>query len=251
MLHGIRASLLAAVFLFVTACSSTPNSSSVPNFSGTWERYPDPYAVFTDNAFAVDPPAPDGGPTLKQPYAREYKAYVERKAKASREGKPLIDASTQCLPEGMPTIMGAIYPIEIVQTDNKFVVLAEFLTQTRRVYMNEEMPSLEDISPGYNGYSVGHWEKGTLVIETIGVREDVTFYAIPHSENMKITERIRFTGPDTLENQVTIDDPAYLAKPYVFTFGYRRAKDYRIMEYICDNNRNTFDAEGNVGLELP
>ncbi len=255
--HSIRAALLTAGVLFVAACSTTPDpssvatSSSVPDFSGTWERYPDPYAVFTENAFAVEPGAPDGGPTLKQPYASEYKAYVERKNKAFRDGKPLMDASTQCLPEGMPTIMGAIYPIEIVQTDDKFVVLAEFLTQTRRVYLNEEMPPLEDIALGYNGYSVGHWEKDTLVIETIGVREDVTFYAIPHSEEMKITERIRFTGPDTAENQVTIDDPAYLAKPYVFTFGYRRAKDYRIMEYICDNNRYTNDEDGNVEIELP
>jgi hypothetical protein len=67
---------------------------------------------------------------------------------------------------------------------------------------------------------------------------------------MKVTERLRLTAPDLIENQVTIDDPEFLAKPYTFTFGYRRMTDYRIMEYICDNNRNRFDADGGVSLEV-
>lgn len=242
--------LLSAVMLMACLSVGVSASEAPADFSGTWERYPDPYAVFTEDAFAADPPAPDGGPKLKEPYAREYEEYVKRKAEATRQGKPLADASTQCLPEGMPTIMGAIYPIEIVQTPQQIVVLAEFLTQTRRIYLNEEMPDEEEIFPGYNGYSVGHWEGETLVVETIGVREDVTFYAIPHSAQMRIVERLRLTAPDRLENQVTIHDPVYLAEPYRFTFGYRRNPEYRIMEYICDNNRNRFDEDGNVSLEV-
>jgi hypothetical protein len=67
---------------------------------------------------------------------------------------------------------------------------------------------------------------------------------------MKVTERLRLTGPDLLENQITIDDPEFLAKPYTFTFGYRRNPDYRIMEYICDNNRYHLNEEGGVDLEV-
>lgn len=225
-------------------------SGATPDFSGTWERYPDPYAIFDEMPFADDPPPPGGGPTLKAPYAGEYKQLMQRRAEASRKGQPLADPSTQCLPEGMPTIMGAIYPIEIVQTPAQIVVLAEFLTQTRRIYLNEKMPPLDELSPGYNGYSVARWEGATLVVQTTGVREDVRFLEIPHSAQMKVTERWRLTAPNLLENQVTIEDPKFLAKPYRFTFGYRRNPQYRIMEYICDNNRNRFDAEGNVSLEV-
>jgi hypothetical protein len=225
-------------------------SCATPDFSGTWERYPDPYAIFNETPFAEDPPAPGGGPALKEPHASEYKKLIQRKAEASKQGKPLADPSTQCMPEGMPTIMGAIYPLEIVQTRRQIVVLAEFLTQTRRIYLNEQMPAFEDISPGYNGYSVAHWEGETLVVQTIGVREDVKFFEIPHSAQMKVTERLRLTGPDLLENQITIDDPEFLAKPYTFTFGYRRNPDYRIMEYICDNNRYHLNEEGGVDLEV-
>ncbi|MDY6946558.1 MAG: hypothetical protein SXG53_12615 [Pseudomonadota bacterium] len=233
-----------------TAPEATHPGKASPDFSGTWERFPDPYAVFNDNPFAEEPPPPNGGPQLKEPYASEYQTLTERKAAAMKAGKPLADPSTQCRPEGVPTLMGAIYPIEIVQTPQQLVVLTEFLTQTRRIYLNEKMPPLDDISPSYTGHSVAHWEGQTLVVQTLGVREDVRFVDIPHSAQMTVTERIRLTGPDLLENEITIDDPAFLARPYRFTFGYRRNPDYRIMEYICDNNRNKFDAEGNVSLEV-
>ena len=236
---------IVAILLMATA-----SRAATPDFSGTWERYPDPYAIFNDTPFADDPPAPGDGPQLKEPFASEYKSLMEKRKMSAREGKPLVDPSTQCIPEGMPTIMGAIYPIEILQTPKELVVLAEFLTQTRRVYINEKMPAQEDILPGYNGYSVGHWEGNTLVVQTTGVREDVKFYNIPHSSQMKITERLRRTGPNLIENKVTIDDPQFLVKPYQFTFGYRRNAQYRIMEYICDNNRNQFGSDGSVNLEV-
>jgi hypothetical protein len=82
------------------------------------------------------------------------------------------------------------------------------------------------------------------------VREDIQFMAIPHSAQMKITERLRLTGPGLLEDQITIDDPSVLAKPYAFTFGYKRNLQYRIMEYICDNNREHLDSHGNVSLDV-
>jgi hypothetical protein len=238
-----RIVIAAALLLAVQAASG-----AAPDFSDTWERYPDPYEE--DTRIPDDPPPPAGGPNLKEPYASEYKKLNQRKAEANRKGKPLPDPSTLCVPEGVPTIMGAIHPIEIVQTPAQIVVLAEFLTQTRRIYLNEKMPPLEDLSPGYNGYSVARWEGETLVVQTMGVREDVKFLEIPHSAQMKVTERLRLTGPNLLENQITIDDPGVLAKPYTFTFGYRRNPEYRIMEYICDNNRNRFDADGNVSLEV-
>src|SRR5687768_2660978 len=164
---GVAAALLLAAH--ATASGATPD------FSGTWERYPDPYAAFANTPFADDPPPPAGGPKLKEPYASAYRKLTQRKVEADRKGAPLADPSTQCLPEGMPTIMGGIYPIEIVQTPKQIVVLAEFLTQTRRIYLNEKMPALEDLSPSYNGHSVGRWQGDTLIVETTGVREDVRF----------------------------------------------------------------------------
>jgi hypothetical protein len=245
----MRLANIVAVGLVAAASLLTAHASSgaTPDFSGIWERFPDPYG---DARFPDDPPPPAGGPQLKEPYASAFRKLNQRKADADKKGKPLADPATRCLPEGMPTIMAAVYPIEILQTPRQIVVLAEFLTQTRRIYLNEKMPAVEDIFPAYNGYSVAHWQGDTLVVQTIGIREDVKFMGIPRSAQMKVTERLRLTAPDRLEDQITIEDPAVLAKPYVFTFGYKRNPEYRIIEFVCDNNRSRFDAEGGVSLEV-
>lgn len=216
-----------------------------PNISGTWERYPEDWA-----GPDPDDPVPPNGPfPLNEPYASAYADLQQRKAAANRAGTPLANSSTRCLPEGMPTIMEAIYPIQIVQTEGQVIVLAEFLTQTRRVWLDGSMPSADEISPSYNGHSVGHWEGNTLVVETRGVRPDVTYYGIPHTPAMRIVERIRKADPDTLEDHVTIDDPTVLAKSYSFTLTYKKS-DYRISEYVCENNQIVVDDQGGSHLDL-
>lgn len=203
-----------------------------PDFSGVWERYPDPYEGGIDY-----PPPPGGPPALREPYASAYKAAIRKRDDAVKRGEPLIDASTRCLPEGMPTLMAGTYDLEFLHGKDNVVVLAEFLSQTRRIFFNTSMPPVEEVSPSYNGFSVGHWEGDTLVVHTAGVRTDVQFMNMPHSRNMRITERIRLVSPDKLEDRIVIEDPETLVRPYRFTFGYRRDPGYRIVEYVCDNNR--------------
>jgi hypothetical protein len=112
------------------------------------------------------------------------------------------------------------------------------------------MPALDEITLGYYGTSVGHWEGDTLVVTTKGVKEDVLFFEIPHSDEMVITERIRLTAPDRLENQITIEDPKRLAEPYRFTYGYRRNDDYEMMEYFCDREDPLFKVTDDGTLEM-
>ena len=214
-----------------------------PDFSGIWERYPDPFEGGLDY-----PPPPGGPPPLREPHAAEFAAAVKKRDETLKRGELVDDASTRCLPEGMPTIMGAIYSLEFVQTPKQLFVLAEFLTQTRRIYIDEAMPPKEEIFPSYNGYSVAHWEGDVLVVQTQAVRENVKFMDMPRSANMRITERIRLVSPDRLEDHVVIDDPAVLLKPYEFTFGYRRLNNYKIPENVCDNNRYSVGANGEPTL---
>jgi len=215
-----------------------------PDFTGVWARDPFP----EDD----DEPAPGGEPAMKEPYAGQYKAFLSRRKAADKRGAPLVDDSTKCLPEGMPTIMGAVYPIEIMQNPQKIVVLAELFTQTRRIFLNEKMPPLDELVPSYNGYSIGRWDGEVLVVETRGVRDDVRFapWGFPHSREMKITERFRLTAPGFLEDRIVIEDPPVLARPYVFSFTYKMDPAYKIMEYFCDNNRNRVEADGSVSLHV-
>ena len=216
-----------------------------PDISGTWERTPDDW-------FGEDPddPVHPGGPMdLKEPYASEYAALKKRQAAANEAGTPLATTSAKCLPEGMPVLMAALFPIQIIHDDKQVVVLGEYLQQVRRIILNEAMPAKETLDPAYQGHSRGHWEGDTLVVETQAVRPDVRFYDVAHGQDMKITERIRLRGPDHLENQVVIEDPQVLNSPYRFTFEYKRS-DYRIQEYVCENNQIVIDSEGKATLKL-
>jgi hypothetical protein len=213
------------------ALQNTGSQPGAPDITGVWERYPDPFGGGENTLIELT--APEGGPKLKEPYATQWKQRVDKREAALKAGTPLADRSTLCLPEGMPLIMGAIFPIQILQNPGQVTVLAEFLAQTRRIHLNEKMPALDDIPPYYYGYSVGQWEGGALVVTTLSVREDTEFYDIPHSREMKITERIRLTSPGYLENRITIEDPQMLAEPYRFTFGYKRNDTYKINEYSC------------------
>ncbi len=150
----------------------------------------------------------------------------------------------------MPGIMGAIFPLQILQTPGQITVLGEFLTQTRRIVFDKKMPPVEEVSPSYFGYSIGRWEGSTLVVTTLGVREDTEFFEIPHSKEMKITERIRLTKPGYMESKIVIEDPKMLLEPYRFTYGYKRNNDYEMTEYICDKEDPLFkvNSDGTVHM---
>lgn len=234
---------LAAILVFWSIGAVT--AGAAPNISGTWNRYPDPYP----DPFSPEPPTPGGEPPLKQPHANAYKELLDRQAEAAERGAPVADASARCLPEGMPTIMTAHYALEILQTPGQVTMLAEFMTQTRRIYLEEALPPLEEVTPSYNGHSVARWKGDVLEVQTIAVREDVRYRDIPHTARMKITERLRLVGKDLLRNEITIEDPDILSRPYSFAFEYKRDPGYRIAEYVCDHNRSVSAKDGTVVLE--
>jgi hypothetical protein len=152
----------------------------------------------------------------------------------------------------MPRMMAvATYPIEILPTPGQITIVTEAFSEVRRIYLNEPAPPIDEVPPGYYGHSVGRWEGDTLVVETVGIKETVPGYNnIPHSSQMRITERIRLVTPDVLHDQITIEDPVVLAKPVTYTLAYRRLPDYKMVEFICENNREYVDEQGRVRMRL-
>jgi hypothetical protein len=152
----------------------------------------------------------------------------------------------------MPRMLSvASYPIEILQTPGQVTIITEAFSEVRRVYMDKPQLPIDEVPPGFYGRSVGKWEKDTLVIDTVGIKENVAGYQnMPHSDKMRITERIRLVAPDVLHDQVTIDDPVVLEKPVTFTYAYRKLPDYEMVEFICENNREYIDAQGKVRMRL-
>jgi hypothetical protein len=78
----------------------------------------------------------------------------------------------------------------------------------------------------------------------------VRYQNVPHSKDMRIRERMRLVSPDTLWNEITIEDPAVLEKPWTFTFAYQRMNDYTLLEYICEDNREFADEQGRQKIRV-
>lgn len=249
-MHGAKLALLVAATLAFAGCNAdtTKEASKDPNISGVWEIYPDPFAG-AELSF-LELPVPGGGPKLKEPYASAWKKLRAEREELIKAGTPRADPSTLCLPEGMPAIMGAIFPLEILQTPGRVTVLAEFLTQTRRIHLDRPMPPVDELNPNYYGFSAAKWEGDTLVVTTKGVKEGSHFFEIPFSSEMTITERIRLTGPDLMENTITITDPQRLLEPYTFTYGYKRNPEYQMEEYFCDREDPLFKVGEDGTVEM-
>jgi hypothetical protein len=147
--------------------------------------------------------------------------------------------------------MNQPYPMEILLTPGKVTIVIEAYTQVRHVY-TDGRPLPEDPNPLFYGTSVGHWEDETLVVETVGLAQIPRGLTFPYSEKMKVVERFRLTGPDTMTIETTLIDPEAFTAPYSMgTRTLARHRTWTIAEYICEeNNRNFVDEKGNAGTKL-
>jgi hypothetical protein len=141
--------------------------------------------------------------------------------------------------------------MEILLTPGKVTIVIEAYTQVRHIY-TDGRPLPEDPNPLFYGTSVGHWEDDTLVVETVGLAQIPRGFTFPYSDKMKIVERFKLTGPDTLSIETTLIDPEAFTAPYSMgTRTLARHRTWTIAEYICEeNNRNFVDDKGNAGTKL-
>ena len=169
-----------------------------PDFTGTWERYPPPGET-ADPRYA---PTPIPDPPLKPAYMQKYRDNQALLASRLKEGQPAGDNYVHCLPDGMPAMMQGMFPMEIFQRPEQINITQEAFNQTRRIYMGETLPRASELDPTFYGRSVAHWDGDTLVIETTGIKQNVQYRWTPHSEDMKITERLHLLTPEILRNDI-------------------------------------------------
>ncbi len=199
-------------------------------------------------AGAPPPPTPV---VMKATHKAAYDALQAKISQATARGEQYAIRGL-CDPYGMPGMMTiASYPTEIIQTPKQVTIIAEAFSEVRRVYIDKPQLPIDDVSPTFTGRSVGHWEKDTLVVDTVGVKESIPGYQnLIHSDQMRITERFTGPNPNTLHDQITIEDPVTLEKPVTYTLVYRLMPDYEMVEFVCENNREYIDDKGIVRMRL-
>jgi hypothetical protein len=101
-----------------------------------------------------------------------------------------------------------------------------------------------DLAPSWMGDSTGRWEGDTLVVETINFNDKTWLdrTGVPHSEELRVVERIRALDADHLEIDITMEDPVALTQPWHTKRRLRRT-DWTIEEFSCMDNQNFLDYE--------
>ena len=144
-----------------------------------------------------------------------------------------------CLPMGFLQFHQQPQPRKIIQTPKLMVMLYEAQGGVRQIFMDgRKLPPMGDPQPWWYGYSIGHWDGDTLVVETTGFRDDVWLdvNGSPLTESGKMTERMRRINYGTLELELTVDDPKAYTKPFTVKFTQRLMPDDELIEFICQEN---------------
>lgn len=214
-----------------------------PDFTGVW------FAGIKDLISLMDD-------KVDVPLTPEYQAVRQKRLKAMADGKPLPDYVSTCQAFGMPRLMS--YGVfELVARPEQVWVISEVLHEVRRIYVDGK-PHGAFQEKSFNGVSSAHWEGDVLVVTTEKLRAGyLSMTGAPHSDRMRITERIRMVNPDAIENVLTITDPVALLHPWTIVQRYdRKPAGFEISEYNClenyrDGGGATPPPESDPGAMLP
>ncbi|HLK46727.1 MAG TPA: hypothetical protein VKT49_01255 [Bryobacteraceae bacterium] len=201
-------------------------SDGKPDLSGVWQA--ESQEFFFDLASGLKPED-----VMMVPGA---KALQQRRVAREHGDDPLA----RCLPHGVPRInTNGLFPFKIVQTPAVVVILYEQLNLFRQVFLDGRK-LVPDPNPAWLGYSTGHWDGDTLVIETSGFNDKTwldTTMGRPASEALHVIERVRRPNFGTLEVRATIDDPKTYEKPWTSKIQKMNLQlDTDILEFICNEN---------------
>jgi hypothetical protein len=163
-----------------------------------------------------------------------------------KRGLPLTkDPVLTCHPAGIPhAYQNGVYSIEIVQTPSRVFMFFESAHLWRPIWIDgRDMP--KDSEPLWMGYSVGRWEGNELVVETAHFNDRTWLdnAGHPHSEALRVTERFRRVDRNTLQIDITINDPLSYTAPWTMTANYQLRPTWEITEAFCvlDDQTNFYD----------
>jgi hypothetical protein len=139
---------------------------------------------------------------------------------------------------GIPVVDLLSEPMKIVQAPRLSVIMYEVGNLHRQIYTDGRGLPKEFDLPAYLGYSAGHWEGDTLVVETAGFNDKTTLDAIghPHSEALRLTERFHRRDFGHLDLEMTFDDPQMYTRPFTIKVPHDLLADSDIFESFCNDN---------------
>jgi hypothetical protein len=194
-------------------------SNGKPDFSGVWE-----HLNARDSAYylkGIDFPWKPGADSL---------------FKENTANNQVNNPESRCLPRGVPKA-DAFDIHKIVHTPELLIVLYEYQNMFRQIFLDgRALP--KDPNPTWMGYSTGHWEGDTLVVESNGFNGKawLSGQGNPTTDAMRVTERMRRRDLGHMDVQITIDDPKAYTKPWTAELHPELVPDTELIEFVCNEN---------------
>jgi hypothetical protein len=235
-LYAVALCGAAAAVQPLYAADTVMNAAPQPKDWAALARLPDWSGVWTPNMS-------DQEARIKSdpvPWNAAAAAEIAKLEAAEKRGEPK-GLFVNCLPESMPSWMLITHnAIEFLFTPGRVTILGEMdANRLRRIY-TDGRPHPADPDPTFHGHSTGHWEGGTLVVDTIGILPE-TYIAVseavglPNNGDLHVIEHWRLDGPDILRDDLEIIAPRVLTRPWKTSRFYfrQRARKYDIVEGVC------------------
>jgi hypothetical protein len=215
-----------------------PKVNGKPDLSGIWQVQGDPRAP--NGLFGL-------GESLNSRYFRDILSDfkpeerpltplgVERLRQHTQPGA--FNPTLNCLPDGVPHGDLLPEPFKIMHTPGVIVMLYEVETTFRQIFMDgRKLPA--DMSPTWQGYSVGRWDGDTLVIDSAGFNDRSWLDArgTPRSTDMRIEERFHRRDYGHMDLTIMITDPQIFTKPISFSVVEELLPDTDLLEHYCVEN---------------
>jgi hypothetical protein len=217
----------------------TPPADAFGSYDAFWAEQAKTFTNRT--SLIVDPP--DGRLPPMVPAAQQLRKTRATKADA-QDRSGIYDTwedlppYTRCISRPFPRISHAYnLGVQVVQAPGQVMLFYESMHDAR-IIPTDGRPQPANM-PQWNGTSRGRWEGNTLVIETINFTDKNDFQGVPQGK-MRMVERLTRVAPDTLNYEVTVEDPTTWTKPWTFLLPWQKADDYGMFEFAC--------AEGNIQM---
>ena len=221
-------------------------SDGRPDLSGVWQTEPVPpgESLLGKESFFVVPG--DDPRTFSKYFWNILADFKPAEAPIRPEAAELfrknaasaITPASSCVPLGIPGADMLTYaPFKIIQTRGVTVVLYEVDNTHRQIYTDgRKLPA--DPQPAWLGYSVGHWDGDTLVVDSAGFNDKgrLDGFGHPRSEALRVQERFHRRDFGHMDVQVTIDDPKLYLKPITVKVTELLVPDSDVLESFCNEN---------------
>jgi hypothetical protein len=190
----------------------------------------------------------DTDPVLKPWAAKVIRDSNEESLTGSRAVP--VAAQARCFPGGVPgQLLFPFEPMYFIQLDKVIYMMWQRDQHVRRIYLNQAHS--RNVKPSWNGESVGRYENGELVIDTIGVKEHefgfVDNWRTPHTKDMHVVERWRVVdNGKAIEATVTVDDPGAFKQPWTGRARWEKVDRGKMLESICAENNGGFETLFNL-----